>query len=366
MSQVVFNNGVTFAAGQDILSSELQAVFDQSITSAEYPEWVIELMGYTKTKCINPDGTFSSILGTPELSELTESQALPELPIGRWPKKWYQIKEFGDKIKVSKLMFDWLKSGQSLQGADSTVKQSFAFFSDGYKSLVRAAIKSKNFEATKVLTKWWENTAPNGPGSSTAYGNALFSASHVYKNGLQGAEQTFRNILGGSYGTADAALSSTTLQHMLNMHKSELKLYSGDRVAIPNEYLLVTSRLNGTNARTILNTNTSMVGKYSGVGSNAMQLNSFDFEGNKVGLLEHPVIGATDKHSNLIGGDDMYFLLNTTSISDAKALRAFELNNGEINMWYDDNTNTHFVSYYESLAFDHFGLETYVTGSRGA
>lgn len=40
-------------------------------------------MGYYKTDVINPEGTFSSVFGVPELDEITEGQSFPELPVGK-------------------------------------------------------------------------------------------------------------------------------------------------------------------------------------------------------------------------------------------------------------------------------------------
>jgi hypothetical protein len=322
-------------------------------------------MGYTRTKVLNPDATFGSIMGAVELDEMDENSGFKELPSGITSRKGFKIKEFGGKKGVTRLMADWLTTNKSLMGADSSVQQAYSEFKDQYRSLTKGAIKSENFEATGVLTNGWSMSNAFGPGSATANGVSVFSDSHIYKPGLVGSEKNFRNTLGGGYGTEDDELSTTSLQHMINLHKSELRHYNGDRVMIPDEYLLVTGRRLSSTAQSVLNTNTQQAGKYSGVGSNAMQINSFTFDMNKVGFLSHPVIGATDKNDNLIGTDSMYFLLNTAGISESKALREFYLNNGEVRMWFDENANKFFVSYYKSCAFDHYGLESYITGSRG-
>jgi hypothetical protein len=159
---IIFQNGVTFASGEDeLLKPELQALFTEDTVSGEYPEGVIEAMGYVKTQVLNPKGEFASIYGTPELDEITEGQNLPELPTGKSTGKGYQIKQFGDKIPVSKLMYDWLKQAGTLEGADSSVKQEFVNFSQNFRALKKAAIKSRNYEATRVLTEGWVGTNPN-------------------------------------------------------------------------------------------------------------------------------------------------------------------------------------------------------------
>lgn len=362
---VIFQNGVTFAAGETtLLKPELRALFDENIVSAEFPEGIISAMGYVKTRVINPSGVFSSVYGTPELAKIEEGQALPQLPTGASSGKWYELQPYGGTISLTKVMKDWLESGSTLEGADSSVKEAYANFVQNFKALKKSAIKSKNFEATRVLTEWWIGTNPNGAGSPTEYGQSLFSDTHPYNPNLAGTLADFRNVLGGDFGTADAALTVASLQNALDIHKSELRTYVGDRIMVPNAYTLMTGRRLGTEARKILQTPGTQVGTYSGTGSNAMQLNEFSFEGNKVALLEHPSIGAFSTQG-AVGTDDMWFAINAEAAREAKALRNFVLNEGELDMWEDKATKTTIVSYYENCAFDHFGAQQFMVGSRG-
>ena len=243
MGQIIFNNGITFAAGSvDLLNPELQALFDENIVSAEFPEGVIEAMGYKKTKVLNPHAKFSAKLGTPELDEVTENELLPELPTGKGADKGMAIKKFGDVIPTSRHMYNWLMAASPLAGADSSVKESYRAFAEDFRALRKAGIKKKNFEATKVITQGWSASNPNGAGSPTNYGQALFAATQPFNRALSGVMGTFQNILGGSYGTADAALTETNLQLALDLHKEELKTYIGDRVGMPKTYILVVGR----------------------------------------------------------------------------------------------------------------------------
>ena len=91
-----------------------------------------------------------------------------------------------------------------------------------------------------------------------------------------------------------------------------------------------------------------------------MQLNQFSFNGNRVAILEHPVIGAYDKNGNQIGSDNMWFVLNAELANEEGALKHFELQSPEIDMWEDKRTKGLLVSYYEEYAFDHYGLEKYI------
>lgn len=136
-----------------MLNPELQALFDENIVSAEFPEGVIEAMGYKKTAVLNPNSKFSSKLGTPELDEVTENELLPELPTGKGADKGMAIRSFGDVIPTSKNMYNWLMAASPLAGADSSVKESYRAFAEDFRSLRKAGIKAKNFNATKILTE---------------------------------------------------------------------------------------------------------------------------------------------------------------------------------------------------------------------
>lgn len=82
----------------------------------------------------------------------------------------------------------------------------------------------------------------------------MFASTHPFNRALSGAMGTYRNILGGSFGTADDGLDATSLQLAIDIHKTELKTYIGDRVGMPQTYILVVGRGLATTARNILNT----------------------------------------------------------------------------------------------------------------
>jgi len=191
----------------------------------------------------------------------------------------------------------------------------------------------------------------------------LFSTAHPYGQG--GVAGTFSNVLGGSYGTADTALSATTLQQMLSIHKAQLRLQNGDRVDSPDKYTLMVSRVGAVTARSILNTTGNQVGVYSGTGSNAAQLNTFSFNGNIVELVELPYLGSTKQDGTVIGADTYYFLLNKPYASLAGAMRLIKLWDAEVRVYQNDSNGNTFVAMDMGFAIDHYGLESYITGSRG-
>lgn len=365
MASSIFNNAFSFAsANESVLAPEIAELIDETVVSYEYRTDALEKMGYTREVVKNPQAEYGgTVFGAPELSEITEDEVLPILPTGVGNKKTYKIREFGNKIKVTKLMYDWLGTTETIAEADSMVQSEFSKLRDGMRSIKMSAIKRMNFEATRVLTDGRVATASDGPGSPTPNGVALFSDSHPYTQDLVTAE-TFQNVLGNSFGTADKVLDATSLQNALNVLKSEVRTQVGDRIMTPSRYILLVSRRGAVNARQILNTAGSNAGIYSGTGDNAAALNTFSFDGNIVEIVEVDALGATSKQGN-IGTDDYWFLVNAEAMAQYKALKYFELNNGEFNMRRNDDTNAYYTSLYKACAFDHYNAEMFIVGSRG-
>lgn len=356
-TQVIFNNGVSFASGkEDFLVPELKYVFDQNITSAEFPEGVISDMGYITDNPLNPNQTYSFTYGAVELDEVDEDALTPLLSTGKGKEKGFTVKYYKNKIKVTKEMSDWLKTSTSLAGADSSVKKMFADFVRNYKTLIKGGIKAKNIAATKVFTN-----GIAGTGTTTMNGQQLFSTAHPFLQGISIAS-TFRNVLGGSFGTQNDDLNATSLQYALDLHKTGLRLNNGDRTMRPSAYTLMTGFGLETTARSVLNDGSM----FAGTGSNPELRNTFNFKNNTVKLLTHPVIGMYDKTNTQIGTDAYWFLLNTEAAREAQALRHIVLNPGEISTRVDDDTGAQYVKFYESYAFDHYGMEAYAVGSLGS
>ncbi len=355
-TQVIFNNGISFAAGKtDLLVPELVALFDQNITSAEFPEGIVSSMWYVTDNPFNPNQTYSYTYGAVELDEVDEGALTPLLTTGKGKEKGFTVKSYRNKIPVTKEMSDWLEKSGSLAGADSSVKQAFQTFARNYKALVKGGIKAKNIAATKVFTN-----GLNGVGTTTMNGQQLFSTAHPFLQGISIAS-TFRNVLGGSYGTQDDDLNATSLQHALNLHKVGLRLNNGDRTMRPTKYTLMCGYGLETTARGVLNDGSM----FAGTGSNANLLNTFNFKNNTVELLAHPVIWMYDKTNTQIGLDSHWYLVNAEAAREAAALRHIVLNPGELTTWIDEDTGTRYVKFYESYAFDHYGMEAYVVGSKG-
>ena len=356
---IYMNNLLTNAAGKDMLNPLVTDIIQQADLSFELKNNIYDKMGYVETRARAQDQMFGITIGAYALPEIVEGQDLPLLPLGHGNRKWFKVRQYGGAIPLTNLFKRWLETASVLDGADSSVQAEFANLRDNTRRLLDSAKKRMNMEATKVVTNGFTNTAFN---SSTPYGLSLFNASHPYAEGTQ----TFRNIMGGSYGTTDKALSALSLQDMLNLHKSGIFLQNGDRIDTPGSWTLMVSRKNAVTARGILNTPGNQVSQFSGTWANPTQINTFYFNGNTVEILENPWLGYVDQKSGeVIGTELQWFLINTEGMKAAKALRKITLQDPQLSTW-TNNANKTTVSDVNVMAdFIHVGAEYFITGSNG-
>lgn len=356
---VIFENLLTLASGVDVLTPATADIIDQSTLSYELNNSIMDKMGYVETRAINPSQTFSLSIGAYAIDEIEEGQDLPFMKVGFGNAKGFKVKSYGGSIPISDLFYEWLKVAKTLEGADSSVAQEFADLRSNMKKLLDGARKRMEMEATKVLTTGWSITEAT---DATPYGQTLFASTHPYAEGTA----TFQNILGGSYGTLDDDLNATSLQAALNVHKSGIFLQNGDRVDTPAKFTLMVSRKLAVTARALLNTKGTQVSMFSGTGSNATQVNQFNFDGNVVEILENPYLGAQDKRSGeTIGTETMWFLINQEGMKAAKALRKVILQNPKVSVWTNNSNKNTITDIVCKADFLHVGAESFVVGSLG-
>lgn len=63
----------------------------------------------------------------------------------------------------------------------------------------------------------------------------MFDTDHPYDNGAG----TFRNVLGGDFGTLNDNLNATSLQAAINLLKYGTKTQRGDKIVKPDFYTLI-------------------------------------------------------------------------------------------------------------------------------
>ena len=366
---VIFTQFTMAGTTDQVFNPELVDIVNESTVSAleQDAEKVVNEMGFYQEKAINPDQKISVKLGARELSELTEGQVLPLIDWGKGSDKGMQVKMYGGMKSTTKLAHDWANSTQTLAGADASVKQAIGQFVEGIKDLKSGASMDKAIEATALLTSGFANTASNWPWSLTPWGQFLFDTDHAYTGGWGG---TFRNVLGGSYGTLNDALTADqagidAMQDMIDILKTETKTQRGHKIIKPDYYTLIVPTELEVVAGKNLNSAGTSAGMYAGTGSNAELVNQFYFNGNKVRYISNPYIGYATNEKGTLGATTNWFMVNTRGMKDQRGLRYIPLNEGELETFYDPKTKDYFVSYYHACAIDHFGAESYIVGSQG-
>lgn len=357
MSKIVIQNSIAFNGnGVDILNPLVSNVFDEDLSSYEANNDVVSKIGFYTTQALTPSQKFRTLIGAYELDEIGEDENFPTMDIGFGAEKGFVMKQYANQIGITKLFMKWLETAKTLKWADTSVLEAWGRVKEAILTLRRGVAKRRNMEAVELLTKGFSITSSYGPGSATPNGKALFAADHPYGEGANAG--TFSNVISG-------ALTAITLQNALNAHKSALRLQNGDRVDTPSVYKLYVSRAGAVNARQILNTAGNQVGIYSGTGTNAMQLNQFSFQGNKIELVELPFLGTTKKDGTTVGTDVMWFLCNAEMAEAARAFRVIKLYDAEVGAYTNESNKKSYITLDFSEAVDHYGAESYIVGSTG-
>lgn len=139
-----------------------------------------------------------------------------------------------------------------------------------------------------------------------------------------------------------------------------MKDENGKKIKQPRNapYKLVCSRVREIFWKQVLNDGSN----FSGQGTNANQLNQFNFKGNLVSIEVCDLLGDTDYAGNTIGSDDMWFVINPTIAKKTKALRTYRLYSPRIKTWENDETDELNTSVRAVIGCDHYSAEYCVVG----
>jgi len=361
--QVQFNNGLTYAAGHtEVLNGMLTDIIDQDKLSyiGKQTEELKNKMHFTDTKALNPEQKFTEMVGAYELDEVTEGQSLPMIDVEKGADKGFELKIFGNKLKVTKFFMEWLKSNQNISGADSSIQSYYNRLANATINLSRGAMKTKYDEMAQLIAKATVATSAFGPGSPTAYGKSLANAAHPIMNGTS----SFSNVLDQSGQTLNKALSATSLQWALDNHKTALRMQNGDFVGnSAGVYELRVPRALEQTARAILQQADKSKLIFAGTGSNAQLLNTFTFSGNTVELKVIEPRGRTLKDGTTLGSSTMWAVVNPEVLREGKALRSITLWGENVETHYDFDTKNYFASIDLSFACDHYWAQYWLVYS---
>jgi hypothetical protein len=349
----VLDNGISFEGSG---RSTLDALIVESVKQADLMpsnKEVASIIGFIDDTIRNPDQTFSMIVPPTGLKSVTESglKDIGNFEIG--PKKGVYQREVGREYHTTFLMSQWIKNGKNIEGAPDGIQAEAINMSEQARYLVMAYDRTFAEEMIKVLTKGFSISSTGGPGNATAKGLPLFSASHPIGN--TGAVQS--NLVTGSSWT-NVATFTTQLQSAIDLLR-KIRMDNGQKpLQSGGAFRLLVSREREVLARQTLNDNSN----FSGQGSNANQLNQFNFKGNLVELVVLPQLGEPDADGVEMGTADYWFVINTDGAKKYKALRKYTIYSPHMNTYEDKKTNVFITDIRAVVGADTYGAELFITG----
>lgn len=350
---VTLDNTITYeGSGRSTLDGLIVSSIDRLDIMPDYKKYM-SLLDYTDTTLISPDQKFGTASAGEALGNITETGIKNQHDFTFWPKKGvYQVEIWG-KFTMSYLFSQWARKATNLKGATESIQAQQADVARQTRMLVNGYDKRYANEMVKLLTKGYSITASEWPGSATPKGLSLFNANHTYVWG------TFSNLLTGAAYTS-IAVGTTQLQAGIDLLK-QTRDENGEFIEEAEVYRLLVSRAKYVFWKQVLNDNSN----FSGQGTNANQLNQFNFKWNIVELVKVDRIWQLDENKIQIGTPEMFFIVNSDYIKKAQALKTYRLYSPRIKTWENDETDEFNTSIRAIVWVDHVWAELWIVGSTG-
>lgn len=356
---MIFSNDwlLTTVDGFKLIKSNIVKITDE-LTLDPTLDWVAEALGFIYTNVDRPDGEIISLKGVLDLESIGELDEFPLLADEEGPGKWYKMQRFAGKHIMSKEASKWLMKAQTADTLPATVKEEIGKLANKIVRLPARAKKARNFLATRVLIEWFTNTKPYGPGSSTPYGQPLFSASHP----VGSTWETQSNILTG----AARVLNQVNLLSGIELLRG-MKDGNGTIVGFSaSSYTLIVWPKGEANARKILNDNKEVASQVADVAvNNDITMSVFQMDGFKVNLMVLATMGQPSIQWT-VGTGNEWFLLNQEMAREIEAFRFIPLYEAEIDSYKDDTNKTTVIDIDMSFTMDFYNPEVIVGSDNGA
>lgn len=353
---VVLNNDITYeGSGRSTLDALIVESINRDDIMPEHKNYA-SMLEFTDTTLVSPDQKFGSKSAPKPLRDVTETGVKERVDFLFGPKKGVYQKEIAGEFSMSYLFSRWAKEANTVEGAPGNIQAELADVASQSRDLVMAYDMRYATELVKVITKGFTVSAAEGPGSATPKGLSLFNASHTIAAG-----GTFSNLVTGAAYT-DIATGTAKLQSAIDLLK-KVKDENGKKIkqAKGEAYKLYVSRVKEVFWKQVLNDNS----QFSGQGTNANQLNQFNFKGNLVEIVVLDLLGDTDENGAAIGTDEMFFVSNPYYVRTAKALRTYRLYSPVVKTFQNQVTDEFNTSIRAVVGVDHYGAEYGIVGSTG-
>ncbi len=359
--QVIAGGLVTYqGSGFPTLDNTIVETFNRDDIMPEHKQYMA-LIGYNDTTLLSPAQTFSAKSAPKAMGDVTETGIAKNADMIFAPKKGIYQVEIGQSYQRSKLFTEWARRAKTIAGAPDHIQAELLDVASETRDLSLAYDIRFAEEMVKTLTKGFSITAPNGPGSATPKGKALFDT-HNYGVAGTPVYGTWTNYENGALSftsaSADILAASTRLQTLINQLKTA-KDDNGKYIKQGGVYKLYVSRAREVFWKLVLNNGS----QFSGQGNNAMQENQFLFNGNKVEVVVLDLLGQPDANGVNIGTTDMIFVANSEILKQTKALRSYRLYPLTIESWVNMQTKVLTVDGRGAIGVDHYGAELYLAAS---
>lgn len=338
------------ASWKEVLDSVLTEVTDQKGLLLSNHKNLWSSLLFSETKLLSADQKVESKIPWAWLKKMNETENKPQRDVTFGPSKTFTTKKYWAKFALSDKMTAFIKKGWEINRQWLDIQSEFLNIPDLAEDLILWADITLAEDISLVLTKWFSVSA-----GDTSYGSAcardwqpLFSASHKLKTWT-----TFSNLVTSS-PYADIATWTKVLQDSINMLKS-MRFDNWKKISWNKWYKLVCSVEKEVFWKQVLNDWSN----FSWQGSNANQLNQFNFKWNIVELVVLPTLW--DPSENwVIWNQNMFFVMNTQYIQWAKALKYAYLTKPTINTWENEDSNMTFIWIRQEFAVWHFDAELWI------
>ena len=353
---------VTFqGSGFPTLDGTIVETFNRDDIMPEHKQYMA-LLGYNDTTLLSPAQTFAAKSAPKSMGDVSETGVAQNAEMIFTPKKGIYQVEIGNKYQRSKLFTEWARRAKTLQGAPDHIQAELLDVASETRDLSLSYDTRFAEEMVKLLTKGFSITAPNGPGSATPKGKALFDT-HTYGVSGTAIYGTFNNYKNGALtfdpnNSTDLSAGANRVQDLIDLLKNA-RDENGKYIKQGGVYKFYCSRIRSVFWRAVFNN----FSKFSGQGANAMKENQFLFAGNIVEINVVDLLGQPDYQGNAIGTTDMIFVANSELLNQTKAFKSYRLYPLTIESWVNMDTKVLTTDARGAIGVDHYGAELYIAGS---
>jgi len=333
MANLILDNFYSGNETAELVGTRLLELFEELELNPVIKEDVSGKIGFRDEVVYDKKGYWKTVLWVDEAPIVDEFDTFVIQDKEYGPDKSYALNRYFLGKGFSSTAELWMTKHAQSTTLERDIKRDIAEIGWDMKRQHASIMIAKNNLMTKILTKGFSISAPNGPWSASPYGQPLFSAVHPI--GSTGSTQS--NIQSG-------ALAAATLEAAVEKHRN-MKDGKGNFMDGADVYkLVVNPRLEKTALELLSAANGYSPFNYSGTEATNPNFTNFFIseDGFRVELVVLKTLGQPDSvEGGTIGTDTMWFLINPDAVSLRGAFK--KMNEVEkVGMYKDEAKNATF------------------------